>query len=590
MVRWFDPAQLLAAALQSLASTVIGARSDQRLVQAVASRRRRFYDYTSHYRTGRRTPFLDRTRPRDEIWIDYVCDTGDGWNSTYAVAYAVAQPALDVRMTDGSTRRLPRGDVLVFGGDEVYPYPSREAYHQRLIVPYEQAFGDDRPAEPPHVFAIPGNHDWYDGLTAFSRLFCSDVGGRHFAGWRTRQHRSYFALKLPGRWWLIGADGQLQSDIDTPQLEYFRHIADRYMQAGDRVVVCLSSPTWITAHKYRKLGGHLDETDMLYLRDQVFARRGITMDVFLSGDYHHYRRHEEVAPIDPDRPAQKITAGGGGVFLHPTHDEDVGTIEEASLDTDAPARTFRLASSYPDLRRSSRLTFGNLLFAWKNPAFGIVPAVVYLFTAWMVSATMQRPHPQSVTEALSLTVAAFSRNPSLTLWVTLITVSLVLVTDTHSRLYKWAGGLTHATVHWACLFGIGWGALALVHPLAPGWDVGRFALMALLVGSGAWVLGSIIVGLYLLISLNVFGRHSEEAFSSLRIEDHKHFLRLHIARDGSLSIYPIAIDRVPRTWTDRPATAQTPSRLVPDGPFEPALIEAPIVVAGGPDPSPPRGV
>jgi hypothetical protein len=582
MVHWFDPAQLLDAGLKSLVSTVIGARSDQRIVQALASRRREFYDYTFHYRDGRHQPHVDRTRPRDEIWIDYVCDTGDGWNSTYAVAYAVAQPALEVRMDDGSTRRLPRGDLLVFGGDEVYPDPSREAYHQRLIVPYEQAFGDDRPAESPHVFAIPGNHDWYDGLTAFSRLFCSDVGGRHFAGWRTRQRRSYFAIKLPGRWWLIGSDGQLQSDIDTPQIEYFRHIADTQMQKGDHVVVCLATPTWIYAHKYRRLGGHMDETDLLYLREEVFARRGITMHVFLSGDYHHYRRHEEVAPTDPARPVQKITAGGGGAFLHPTHDEDVTLIEEACLDADTPRRSFALKTSYPDLWRSSRLTFGNLLFAWKNPAFGIVPAVIYLFTAWVVSATMVAPQPHSVADAASLTAQAFTRHPGLTLWVATITIGLVIFTDTHSRIYKWLGGLTHAAAHWTCLFGIGWGALAISRAVLPDWGPWQFTLVALLVGAGAWVFGSVIVGLYLLISLNVFGRHSEEAFSSLRIEDHKHFLRLHVARDGSLTIYPIAIDRVPRDWHPRPDSSHTPSRLVPDAPLDPTLIEPPIVVPGLP--------
>jgi hypothetical protein len=189
-----------------------------------------------------------------------------------------------------------------------------------------------------------------------------------------------------------------------------------------------------------------------------------------------------------------------------------------------------------------------------------------------------------VAEALALTVRAFSRNPGLTLWVATFTVTLVLVTDTHSRLYKWIGGLTHAVVHWACLFVLGWGVLLLVNALPPPLDVGRFTLMALLVGVGAWVLGSCIVGLYLLVSLNVFGRHSEEAFSSLRIEDYKHFLRLHIARDGSLTIYPIAIDRVPRRWTPRPDSAQTPSALVPDEPFDPSLIEPPIVVAGVPSP------
>lgn len=580
MVGWFDPAQLLDAGVKKLVSTIIGARSDQRIVQALSSRRREFYDYTCRYREGRDNPYIDRTCPREDIWIDYVCDTGDGWNSTYAVAYAVSQPELEVAAPGGDSLRLPRGHLLVFGGDEVYPTPSREAYHQRLIVPFEQAFGDDRPAESPHVFAIPGNHDWYDGLTAFTRLFCSGFGGRHFAGWRTRQHRSYFALKLPGRWWLIGSDNQLQSDIDTPQIEYFRHIADRHMQDGDRVIVCLATPGWIYAHKYRQLGGHMDETDLLYLRNEVFARRGITMEVFLAGDYHHYRRHEEIDPADPSHPVQKITAGGGGAFLHPTHDEDVGTIEEAWVASGEPRRSFALKAAYPDVRCSSRLNFGNLLFAWTNPAFGLVPAVIYVMTAWMVSAAMTDPQPQGLGDAVTLTLEAFRHNPGLTLWVASITIGLVLFTDTHSRLYKWLGGLTHAAAHWACLFALAWGSMLLARVLLPYWGLGRFALDAVLVGVGAWIFGSVIVGLYLLISLSVFGRHSEEAFSALRIEDYKHFLRLHVRGDGGLTIYPIAIDRVPRRWSPRPDGAPTPSRLVPETPLEPRLIEPPVALSG----------
>ena len=45
-----------------------------------------------------------------------------------------------------------------------------------------------------------------------------------------------------------------------------------------------------------------------------------------------------------------------------------------------------------------------------------------------------------------------------------------------------------------------------------------------------------IAGHRRLISLNVFGRHSEEAFSGLRIEDDKHFLRMRIDRIGAPSI------------------------------------------------------
>ena len=87
------------------------------------------------------------------------------------------------------------------------------------------------------------------------------------------------------------------------------------------------------------------------------------------------------------------------------------------------------------------------------------------------------------------------------------------------------------------------------------------------------------MGLYLLVSLNVFKRHSNEAFSSLRVEDWKNFLRMKIDPHGGLTIYPIGIRRVPRKWTARPP-GQTGSEWIPDDPkaTRPELIEAPIRV------------
>jgi hypothetical protein len=96
--------------------------------------------------------------------------------------------------------------------------------------------------------------------------------------------------------------------------------------------------------------------------------------------------------------------------------------------------------------------------------------------------------------------------------------------------------------------------------------------------AAGWVVGSAIVGVYLLISVNVFGRHSEEAFSGLKIEDFKHFLRLHVGPDGHLTIWPVKIERVPRRWRDRRANDTTPSRVVPDEPLVPELIEPPVHV------------
>jgi hypothetical protein len=62
------------------------------------------------------------------------------------------------------------------------------------------------------------------------------------------------------------------------------------------------------------------------------------------------------------------------------------------------------------------------------------------------------------------------------------------------------------------------------------------------------IAGSFILGVYLFASVRIFGRHSTEAFSSLRIQDFKEWVRLRIDAAGALTIFAIAIDRVPRRW------------------------------------------
>ena len=69
------------------------------------------------------------------------------------------------------------------------------------------------------MYAIPGNHDWYDGLTGFMRVFGQEnwVGGR-----QTAQRRSYFAIGLPHRHWLWGIDIQNDAYVDSAQIAYFQ--------------------------------------------------------------------------------------------------------------------------------------------------------------------------------------------------------------------------------------------------------------------------------------------------------------------------------------------------------------------------------
>jgi len=585
MVNWFDVGQLVRTAFRVVLSRMIGEQSDKRIIQALSSTRKEYFNYSHFHSVMGDKIISEDDNPRKEIWIDYISDTGDGWNPTYAVAYYSSCPNLELKYND-KTFETKRGDVLIFGGDEVYPTPNKENYNLRLIVPYETAFGDDDPPRRPHVFAIPGNHDWYDGLAAFSRIFCSDLD-RTFAGWLTRQRRSYFALKLPGNWWLLGSDGQLQSDIDTPQIEYFRKITDKYMKEGDRVILCIAEPNWIFAAKYKKFGELYDESDLLYLQKEILSKKNVDVKVYLSGDLHHYRRHEETKAADPQAKVQKITSGGGGAFLHPTHDADVNNLSEEYGMGKKTRRHFSLKASYPDVKTSKNLTFRDLLFLFLNPGFGIVTAILYLLTAWMVSTTVdvntfETPSGVISTfiKAATITFFAFIHNPFVAIWLVLVLLVFILFTDTHSKIYQYTGGFLHCWAHFIAIFYISWGAAIFAGYVFRGEETLAFLFAMLLIFVIGWIAGSTIMGIYLFISQYFFGRHNEESFAALKIQDYKSFLRMHIAVDGTLTIYPIKIEKCPRKWRNRHNKEKDKIKayIVPEDGSAAELIELPIVL------------
>jgi hypothetical protein len=545
MVAWYQPVQLVRTGLSVLISKIFGRNADPRLVEALKAGPSEYFDYTVD----------DAGSPRTELWLDYVADTGDGFNSTYAIASALARPRLELTDPAGARHATERGRVLVFGGDQVYPVASNPSYEQRLVLPYELAMPD--PAAPPaDVYAIPGNHDWYDSLVAFTRVFCS---GRWFAGWRTHQRVSYFALQLPHDWWLVATDIQLDSDIDRDQLEYFEAIA---AQMGDhaRVILCTAEPHWIYQAEYSDAERAFAEANLRVLEDQIFGGK---IAVSVSGDLHHYRRHSD------DRGHHKLIAGGGGAFLHPTHDRDVSRLPGA-----APDRPFVLGSSYPDIAASRALTRRNFLFMFLNLRFGLITAALYVLTCRAINVDLAQLGVRDIARAANLVLCAVLDDPAALIWVVAVTVGVVLFTDSHSKRYRLFGGLAHATAHLASVFVIGWAA---------SWLVGRWhvplaidlLLTGALVFAAGWIVGSLVLGTYLFVSLNWFGRHSSEAFSSLAIPDWKNFLRLHVDAQGALRIYPIGIDRVPRRWRGLPG-----SHLAPDDPrATPArLIELPIVI------------
>ena len=563
MTDWFHPAQLAATAIQVVISTVFGRQADHRVLEALASAPTGAFDYSAG----------------ETFTFDYVADTGDGWDSTYTLAYHLAQPRLELPQGSGSLS-LPRGQVLIFGGDEVYPVADRAQYERRLVGPFETGMAlSPGEADAPHVFAIPGNHDWYDSLVAFTRLF---LGKSWLAAWRSLQTRSYFALKLPQGWWLMGVDVQLDSDLDTPQLEYFKSVASQIPE-GDRIILCLPEPHWI--YQQERDTGHWDRapwerpnsssdgdlpirSNLDFLERKLFKNQ---VAVMLAGDLHHYRRH---AHADG---RQKIVAGGGGAFMHATHPWSEAPLAEGS----------ELQRVWPSASESRSLTWGNLKFPLLHWPLGLLIGLCYLLIDWTVQVDLSAFGFSDAGAALGTALLAALRRPGGAFLMLGLLGAFVLFAAPESRRFRWIAGTLHGLGHLKLCFLLGWGAtrLTVVAWGLPFASAPQFLVGGALVFIGGALLGTLLLGLYLLVSLNIFRQHWTEASSGLAIPDWKNFLRLQIDTTGALTIFPIGFRRVPRRWKAGAASPTGP-RLEPDDPgfTGPEFIEAPIRVAGRPRP------
>lgn len=111
------------------------------------------------------------------LYIDFVADTGDDRDVSLAVGRMIAA-TYTVPGEGGAPRVLPRGDILLMGGDIAYPVATADEIYRRLIEPWNIALRAVRhrgPTVKRLLIGVPGNHDWYDGLDGFGRLFRRSV-------------------------------------------------------------------------------------------------------------------------------------------------------------------------------------------------------------------------------------------------------------------------------------------------------------------------------------------------------------------------------------------------------------------------------
>ena len=510
----------------------------------------------------------------DEVWVDFVADIGDGFDPTYAVARELARTELELGW-NGERHVTKRGRLLVLGGDLAYPVASEKAWFDKFIGPYEAAlpWSEDE-AKAPLMYAIPGNHDWYDGLTTFVRLFCQ---GEWVGGWRTEQRRSYFAVKLPNHWWLLGVDIQFNTYIDEPQLTYFRGLP---FEPGDRIILCTGTPSWVRERlmgdeKYK--GATEARRNLSYFEASVVRARGGDVRIVLAGDLHHYARYESAAG------RQRITAGGGGAYLYPTHVlfpriewQDHGV----KPDPAAPKDEYRRREIYPGEKTSKSLRNGAFLVPRNSRSFMWVPAVVSLLTYWTVlfSLTPRGRHTVDVVHATGWwhLVLALVRTPVGAVLLVVLLGGFYGFADAVRFLQRLGMALAHGVAQVAAVVSVIWGAARIPFP-DRWWAV---VISAVLVVIGGALAGSLVFGAYLVMS-QWFKRHPNENFASQHIADYKNFIRMRIASDG-VTIFPIAIDSVPRgdDWgVVADGKPSDPYIEAERGGSPPRLIEKPVRLA-----------
>ncbi|WP_162415465.1 metallophosphoesterase [Cyclobacterium roseum] len=565
MVNWYDPKQLAFTGVKTVLSSVFGNFADRRELQAALDQEIQFYDYSD----------------REEMWLDFISDLGDGFNPTFTLADLLARESLTLR-----GKSLKRGEVLVMGGDEVYPTPEPIEYNNRLRGPYNAAFPkDENDSNRPDVFAVPGNHDWYDGLTNFLRLFTQK---RSLGNWQTQQNRSYFALKLPHDNWLVGIDVQLNADIDYPQICYFREIARQHFTSQSKVILCTAEPSWV----YKSFDENNGSFDRLqFFIDRVLFGKGeaeyeeknrsLKVIAILTGDLHHYARYETVK--EKERPCQLITAGGGGAFMHPTHTLKA---EIESLKGQPAA----LKKVFPSKGDSVKLSFLNLIFPYFSLTMLFFFGIFHTFTTWILQSNEESP--DSIMEKMAsldlldgdfsaffgVIISGISHHPAALFLNLLLFIGILLFTDTKSgrKNLNYIAGAIHGGLHLMNFYFLLW-LFSFTNLGTLGMGVNNpdqvllFMAEMILVGG---IISGILFGVYLTFSVLVLKNHITEASSSYRWEGYKNFLRLSISREG-VTIYPIGLKKVVRNWKNT-GTEENPR--FEGGPVSYELIEDPIVI------------
>ncbi len=266
---------------------------------------------------------VDRHADLEEVSFLVVGDTGEGDASQYAVVKPLLARGHDT-------------DFMVICSDVIYPAGDAEDYDAKFYDPYE---GYRHP-----IYALPGNHDWDDGLVGFMYHLCGaevsalpaeqerasslkerlrqllwrrpvkrspeELPGRRRTedGRRSNQRSPYFAVET-GPLLIVGIDTGMGGAIDLEQGQWLRKVSREI----DKPKLLLTGKPIYVDNEYNEGpiegGGTVDEIVRAPEHNYVAA---------IGGDIHNYQRYS-VKIRGREAPLYYIVSGGGGAYMSATH-------------------------------------------------------------------------------------------------------------------------------------------------------------------------------------------------------------------------------------------------------------------------------
>jgi calcineurin-like phosphoesterase family protein len=264
---------------------------------------------------------------RDPISFLVMGDTGEGDDSQYAVVRPLLSQAKDAAF-------------LFICSDVIYPAGGADEYLEKFFHPYDRFRGP--------IHAVPGNHDWYDGLTGFMRWFCgveepppsrrpkqrflsklwwrdllwqsppepsqdtlAEIAEKYpLSKQRARQPGPYLAIDA-GLVRLVGIDTGVCGGIDKQQAEWLLDVS-----RGPKPKILLTGkPIYVDGDHHP---GPIEGSDTTV--DDIVTDPDHNYIAAIGGDIHNYQRYP--VELDDGRTILYLVSGGGGAFMHQTHTID----------------------------------------------------------------------------------------------------------------------------------------------------------------------------------------------------------------------------------------------------------------------------